>query len=182
VFGIVKQSGGYVWIDSELGRGTTVTVHLPASQRTPARGTGAGAPEVAEATGRETVLVVEDEGLVRHMVARALGEHGFTVLQAEHGRDALEVLAEAGGAVDLVLTDLVMPELNGNELGLWLREQRPELPVLYMSGYTDADVMERGLLDPGAPFLAKPFTPDELAQRIRDLLDRRTSRTAQPGA
>jgi DNA-binding response OmpR family regulator len=72
-----------------------------------------------------------------------------------------------------------MPELNGNELGLWLREQRPELPVLYMSGYTDADVMERGLLDPGAPFLAKPFTPDELAQRIRDLLDRRT---AQPGA
>jgi nitrogen-specific signal transduction histidine kinase/ActR/RegA family two-component response regulator len=182
VFGIVKQSGGYVWLDSALGRGTTVIVHLPVSRRAGGSGADLAAATPAAASGRETVLVVEDEGLVRHMVARALEEHGYTVLEAEHGRDALDVLAGAGSGVDVVLTDLVMPELNGNELAQRLREERPELPVLYMSGYTDADVVERGLLDAAAPFIQKPFTPDELALRIRELLDRGASRPAPPGA
>ncbi len=170
VYGIVKQSGGYVWIDSELGRGTTVTVHLPVTRRGAASLGTAATADPATGSGQETVLVVEDEGLVRRMAARALEVHGYTVLEAEHGRDAQEVLTR-NGKVDVVVTDLVMPELNGNELGRWLREQRPELPVLYMSGYTDADVVERGLLDAAAPFIQKPFGPDELAQRVRELLD-----------
>ncbi|HET7600261.1 MAG TPA: PAS domain S-box protein [Gemmatimonadales bacterium] len=174
VYGIVKQSAGYVWLDSTPGRGTTVTVQFPVT---------AGAEPVppqprdgpARARGREAVLVVEDEGLVRRMTARALQEHGYVVFEAEDGRDAQEVLAQPETRVDAVVTDLVMPELNGNELGRWLAAQHPELAVLYMSGYADHDVVARGLLDPAAPFIQKPFTPDELARRVRDLLDSRVA-------
>jgi PAS domain S-box-containing protein len=169
VYGIVKQSGGYVWIDSAPGRGTTVTVQLPVNRRAAAVGTPVSSTGAAD--GQETILIVEDEGLVRRMAARALEEHGYTVLEAEHGRDAQELLGRPDVRVDAVITDLVMPELNGNELGRWLRARYPELPVLYTSGYTDSDVLERGLLEASAPFLQKPFTPDALARHVREMLD-----------
>jgi len=116
---------------------------------------------------------VEDETAVRRMAARALAGQGYTVLEAEDGAEALELLARTTGPVDLVLTDVVMPRLNGRELGERLAAERPELPVLFMSGYTDDDIVRRGLLHPDAPFLQKPFMPADLARRVRDVLDHR---------
>jgi CheY-like chemotaxis protein len=107
------------------------------------------------------------------MAGRALAAQGYAILEAENGAEALEVLARADGPVDLVLTDVVMPILNGRELGERLAAERPRLRVLFMSGYTDDDVVRRGLLEPGAPFLQKPFTPGDLARKVREVLDRR---------
>jgi CheY-like chemotaxis protein len=123
--------------------------------------------------GAETILIVEDEAAVRRMASRALRSQGYTILEAENGAEALEVLARATGPVDLVLSDIVMPVLNGGELGERLAAERPELRVLFMSGYTDDDIVRRGLLRPGSPFLQKPFMPAELARKVREVLDGR---------
>jgi signal transduction histidine kinase/ActR/RegA family two-component response regulator len=168
VYGIIKQSGGYVWIDSRLGQGTTVTVDLPAvSEPVPTRHEGTSSPM----RGRETVLVVEDESLVRRLARRALEEHGYTVLEASDGRAALAALAGAEQTIGLVLSDLVMPRMSGRELGQEIARRFPGLPVLFMSGYTGEDVRSRGLLEGSAPFVQKPFTPEGLARRVRTLLD-----------
>ena len=168
VYGIIKQSGGYVWIDSRLGQGTTVTVDLPAvSEPVPTRHERTSSPM----RGRETVLVVEDEPLVRRLARRALEEHGYTVLEASDGRAALAELAGAEQTIGLVLSDLVMPRMSGRELGQEIGRRFPGLPVLFMSGYTGEDVRSRGLLEGSAPFVQKPFTPEGLARRVRTLLD-----------
>ncbi|HUR92946.1 MAG TPA: GAF domain-containing protein [Gemmatimonadales bacterium] len=171
VFGIVKQSGGYIWAYSEVGHGTAFKVYLPEFT-----GPSPEVPPTQPPTsprGAETVLIVEDEVAVRRMAARTLSALGYTILEAENGAKALEVLASAPGEVNLVLTDVVMPVLNGRELGERLAEERPHLPVLFMSGYTDDDVIRRGLLRPGSPFLQKPFMPADLSRKVRDVLDRR---------
>jgi two-component system cell cycle sensor histidine kinase/response regulator CckA len=170
VYGIVKQSGGYIWLYSELDLGTTVKVYLPLvpnEMEAQPQPTPPPAPR-----GCETVLVVEDEPMVRRPARRALEGHGYQVLEAATGSEALELLARSGTAqVRLVVCDVVMPEVNGRELGAELRRRQPTLPVLYMSGYTGEDVVQRGLLTAGEPFIQKTFTPELLAERVRDLLD-----------
>ena len=157
-----------MWIDSRLGEGTTITVDLPAvSEALPAPAERAPGPS----RGRETVLVVEDEPLVRRLARRALEEHGYTVLEAADGREAIAELASGEHPIGLVLSDLVMPRMSGRELGQEIARRYPGLPVLFMSGYTGEDVRSRGLLEGTAPFVQKPFTADALARRVRTMLD-----------
>jgi two-component system, cell cycle sensor histidine kinase and response regulator CckA len=172
VYGIVKQSHGYVWLYSEPGQGTTAKIYLPAlaSGREAA---AAGPPPLAR--GHETILVVEDEEVVRRLARRSLEEYGYTVLEAENGRAALDVLAHSTEDVELVLCDVVMPSMNGRELAARMAVAHPAIPVLFMSGYTGEDVAVRGLLAAGAPFVQKPFTANLLGQKIREMLDPVTS-------
>ncbi len=171
VYGIVKQSGGYIWVYSEVGHGTAFKIYLPEFT-----GTLAELPPaevLLSPRGAETILIVEDEAAVRRMAARALAAQGYAILEAENGAEALEVLARGGGPIDLVLTDVVMPLVNGRELGERLSVERPGLRVLFMSGYTDDDIVRRGLLRPGSPFLQKPFMPGDLSRKVREVLDTR---------
>jgi two-component system, cell cycle sensor histidine kinase and response regulator CckA len=177
VYGIVKQSGGFIWSYSEPGLGSTFKVYLPVLLVAPAE--PPPSKPVAPRGGSETVLVVEDEDVVRSMACRGLREHGYTVLEARNGAEALALVEENPGSIHLVVSDVVMPEVGGRELAARLIGLDPTLPVLYMSGYTGEDVVQRGLMDADAPFQQKPFTPDGLARSVRELLDLRVrSRTA----
>jgi CheY-like chemotaxis protein len=172
VYGIVKQSNGFVWCYTEPNHGSTFRIYLPRAVSRP----GPVVPRAAEAElrgGTETILVVEDEDVVRALACRGLREQGYTVLEARHGREALDRMAGHGHPIDLVISDVVMPELGGRELGSHLATLQPDLPILYMSGYTGDDVIQRGLLEPGMPFQQKPFTPEGLARKVREMLDGR---------
>ena len=171
VYGIVKQSDGYVWLYSERGLGTTVKVYLPVAEG-PAVVSSALTREVYVPNARgEIVLVAEDEPMVRSLARRTLELHGYRVMEAADGRAALELLERLGGGVDLVLSDAVMPELSGRALGEIIGSRWPTIPVIYMSGYPGKEVVDRGLVSPDAPFVAKPFTPEALARRTREVLD-----------
>ncbi|HEU5305301.1 MAG TPA: PAS domain S-box protein [Gemmatimonadales bacterium] len=172
VYGIVKQSGGYVWVYSEPGEGTVFKVYLPAAFAGTAAVPILEQPE-ASIGGTETILVIEDEDIVRNLASRGLRDHGYAVIEARNGTQALLYIRQHPGTVDLVISDVVMPEMGGRELGQNLVRLDPDLPVLYMSGYTGEDVVQRGLLDPGAPFQQKPFTPAGLARKVRAMLDQR---------
>jgi two-component system, cell cycle sensor histidine kinase and response regulator CckA len=170
VYGAAKQGGGFVWADSEPGRGTRVQVYWPEVRSAPEPlDQGPGEPEIRG--GNETVLVVEDEPLVLALVVRALRSHGYRCLEAEEASEALRMLEHDGERVDLVITDVVMPGMSGGGLGDRLALLRPDLPVLYTSAYVDEDVIGRGLLEEGRPFLQKPCTPRELARKVREVLD-----------
>jgi signal transduction histidine kinase len=172
VYGIVRQSGGHITAYSEPGMGTTFKVYLPrvdAAQEVPA------SPAVSRGRmqGRgETILVVEDEALVLGLITETLSEGGYRVLPARDGATALQIVAIHDGDIHLALTDMVMPGMNGKEVALELGRLRPGLPVLYMSGYSDTGIVHDGRLDEGVMLLQKPFSPVELLERIRDLLDR----------
>jgi CheY-like chemotaxis protein len=169
VYGIVKQSGGYVWVYSELGKGTTFKVYLPllAGDATQA----APAPQAPRASG-ELVLVVEDEPSVRQMTSRALLEFGYKVVEANSAREALDIVERSDERIRLMVADVVMPGMDGPELARRLIARRPGLPVLFMSGYTDDEIVRRGLLDAGQPFLQKPFSPESLVEQVTRLLQR----------
>ncbi len=172
VHGIVSQSGGHVAVYSEPGRGATFKIYLPRVERV------AEAPSAAPAVrraggGHETVLVAEDDRAVREVVAETLTQRGYAVLRAPDGQTALELARGLAGRVDLLLTDIVMPGLTGRELAQALAVGHPALRVLYMSGYTDDAVVRHGVLEEGVPYLQKPFTPDALALKVREVLDRR---------
>ncbi len=167
VYGIVKQNGGGVRVSSEPEQGTTVKVFIPRVEGGELTATDAP-PSVR---GDETVLVVEDEDGVRELLWKVLTEHGHTVLEARHGRDALTVASGYGHPIQLVVTDVVMPEMGAGQLVDGLLAERPELKVLYISGYTDEEVMRRGIIRRGAAFIPKPFTSVELMQKVREVLD-----------
>jgi two-component system, cell cycle sensor histidine kinase and response regulator CckA len=170
VYGIVKQSGGYIWAYSEPGLGSTFKLYFPSVEPATTAEATTSAMEDSNHSSGGTILVVEDDPLVRSIARRALVEAGFRVLEAANGREALALASET--PVDAVLTDLAMPELGGRELARRLQEIRPDVPVVFMSGYTDDDVMRRGLLDQGVPFLEKPLSPEMLMRTMRKLLRR----------
>jgi two-component system cell cycle sensor histidine kinase/response regulator CckA len=171
VYGMVKQSGGFVWAYSEPGHGTAFKVYLPGVFDPPESPGSALRGEIPR--GGETVLVVEDDELVRGLAIRLLASQGYRSLDARDGHEALDLVRARPGEVRLVLTDVVMPELGGSEFARRLAALEPDLPVLFMSGFTDDDVVRRGLLDPGAPYLQKPFDAATLGRRVREMLDAR---------
>ncbi len=180
-YGIVKQSNGYIWVYSEPGQGTTFKIYLPQVEESGV----ATAWTAAEAPPRgagETILVVEDETLVRDFACRFLRNEGYVTRESGDGMDALVLLRMQPDAVDLVLTDAVMPRMGGRELADHLARLRPGLPVLFMSGYTNDEIIRRGLLSPGAPFLQKPFSPEALATKVREVLDAARRRGEAVGA
>jgi two-component system, cell cycle sensor histidine kinase and response regulator CckA len=172
VYGIVKQSNGYVWAYSELGLGTTFKVYLPLDASSVAPSGVVEAPSRAEG---ERVLLVEDEPAVRAMTSRALQEFGYGVVEASGGHQALAVLERPGAAIDLLITDVILAGMDGPELARRAAELCPGLPVLFISGYTDDEIVRRGLLQEGQPFLQKPFTPDALAAQLTALLKHKRS-------
>jgi PAS domain S-box-containing protein len=170
VYGAVKQSGGFVWAESEPGRGSVVGVYWPELPygAQPEALLPAGPPMVR---GTESVLVVDDEPLLRALAVRTLGSAGYRCLEASDAAEAMRMVEREQGRLDLVVTDVVMPGLSGGGLGEQLAATRPGLRVLYTSGYTDEDAGRRGLLARGKPFLQKPFAPNDLAHRVREILD-----------
>jgi len=178
VYGIVKQSGGYVWVYSEPGEGSVFKVYLPQARVASEPDEPTIEPVTAPAGGSEIILVIEDESVVRKLACRGLRDHGYNVVEAPNGAQALRYIREHPQMVNLVISDVVMPEIGGRELGQRLATLDPDLPILYMSGYTGEDVVQRGLLDPGAPFQQKPFTPAGLALKVRQMLDQDSRRKA----
>jgi hypothetical protein len=172
VYGIVKQSGGGVRVSSEPEQGTTVKVFIPRMD-TDESGVG-GAPRSLH--GEETVLVVEDEDGVRELLWKVLTDYGHTVLEARHGRDALNVAKGYGPPIQLLVTDVVMPEMGAGELVDELLSTRPELKVLYISGYTSDEIVRRGVNGADAAFVPKPFTSQELMVKVREVLDDKRER------
>jgi two-component system cell cycle sensor histidine kinase/response regulator CckA len=169
VYGAVSQNDGFVGLTSEVGRGTTVDIFLPAVSNAPDVSADGGSEEAG--TGAETILLVEDEPFVRELTERALKRHGYRVLACPEGAAALAVAASFRGPIHLLLTDLVMPGMNGWELAARLEDMRPGIRILFTSGHP-SDVMSRhGLLEPGLRFIPKPYTPHTLAARIRAVLD-----------
>jgi PAS domain S-box-containing protein len=170
VYGIVTQSGGHIAVESEVGRGSTFRIYLPRVEQVPNAVAGVGeAPAIPQ--GKEVVLLVEDEGGVRAVARQMLQQQGYTVLEASNGANALRVSAEYPSRIDLLVTDVVMPEMNGRVLVERLAVTRPELRVLYVSGYTDDAILREGVIEADVTFLQKPFTVDALARKVRQVLD-----------
>jgi CheY-like chemotaxis protein len=175
VYGIVKQSGGYIWVYSELGRGSSFKVYLPRVEQAP-EALPAIKPASGEQKGSETILLVEDQPQVRELARMALSEKGYTVVVTSSPEDAENACAKHGTEIHLLLTDLILPGISGRELAKRLTARNPKMRVLYMSGYTYSIMAQGpaqdGLLEDGMAFLQKPFTPSALAEKVREVLDR----------
>ena len=171
VYGIVKQSGGNIWAYSELGRGTTFKIYLPMVTQAVKEKYARPERRRISARGAETILLVEDEKAVRMMIGKTLQSKGYAVLEAQHGQEALSICEDYSGPIHLMVTDVVMPLMSGKELAEQLAPQRPEMKVLYMSGYPDNSIVQHGVLEPGTEFLQKPFTLNTLEAKVREILD-----------
>lgn len=171
VYGIVKQSGGFIWVESEPDRGSRFNIYLPQTERAVTRPVPAAVAPADVRNGTETILVVEDEDLVRSITKRTLERAGYRVLEAVNGQEALRTTREVGDDLDLVLTDIVMPVMGGRELAAVLHRERPSLSILFMSGYSrerEAHLTAGGGV---SHFLHKPFALSELISRVRLVLD-----------
>jgi two-component system cell cycle sensor histidine kinase/response regulator CckA len=169
-YGIIRQAGGHIWVYSEPGQGTTFKIYLPRALAEVAIPTSIS-ETITSLIGTETVLVVEDEPQVRLIATEILRANGYKVLEAYNGEEALRVVENYSEAIDLLLTDVVMPQMGGVELANHLQEIRPDIKVLYVSGYTENTVVHHGVLDESVSFLAKPYTPMALAKKTREVLD-----------
>jgi two-component system cell cycle sensor histidine kinase/response regulator CckA len=174
VYGIVKQSEGNIWVYSEPDKGTNFKIYLPQTEE---QGTRLEAPATADRIpgGSETILVVEDDEVVRQLVTRILQSGGYRMLEASDGSNALQICQQCEGQIELVLTDLVMPQMSGPALTEKLKELYPGIRIVYTSGYADDAIVRHGHLDPGMPFIQKPFSPNNLLQKVREVLDNGTS-------
>jgi CheY-like chemotaxis protein len=170
VYGIVQQSGGHIWCYSEVGHGTTFKIYLPRVQAAD-EPSGVVEAHLAPRAGSGTLLLVDDDDAVRTAAGRILRRQGYTVLAAASGAEALEIAEQYADPIGLVVTDMVMPEMGGPELASRLRALRPELMVVFMSGYTEDAALRNRLLEPGAVFVEKPFTFEALTSKVRDALD-----------
>ena len=180
VFGIVQQCGGGIWVYSEPSHGSTFKIYLPRTDAVAEAARALGAPRGAR--GHETILLVEDEEAVRGVAQRMLERHGYRVVVASDPEDALRIGDEIGDRIDLLMTDVVMPKMSGATLAARLCQQLPSLEVLYVSGYTDGTVVEHGVLEQGVSFLQKPYTSEQLAHKVRCVLDERTGGARAAGA
>jgi CheY-like chemotaxis protein len=172
VYGIVRQTGGGISVESEPGKGSTFRIYLP-QVTAPVDLTKTTAAPVDKSKNFETVLVVEDEEIVRELVCEVLQEQGYNILCARDGVDALKLAENFDGKIHLLVTDVIMPNMNGQELAAQLSTLRPDMKVLYVSGYSDNDIGDHGVLDPRFELLQKPFTPQTLARKIRDVIHER---------
>ncbi len=170
VYGIIKQSCGYIWVYSEPGAGTTFKIYLPRVEKHPSQEQNR-TEQKEDHLGTETILVVEDDQAVRNIASQSLRLYGYRVLTAPDGDQALDMLQEENGQIGLVLTDVVMPQMGGKEMVQELKKNQPRLKVLYMSGYTANSIVHHGILDQGVAFIQKPFTPNSLARKVREVLD-----------
>jgi PAS domain S-box-containing protein len=173
VYGMVKQRGGSIWVHSEPGQGTTFKIYLP---RVDAPLAEPASECEADLRGTETVLVAEDQAEVRHLIVKALKRYGYRTISAASGLEALRLAEEFDGPIHVLLADVVMPGLSGQELAERLLGQRPDVRVLYTSGYTDEDIARRGVIDPAVALIPKPFTSKSLAKRVRQLLENQEAR------
>jgi CheY-like chemotaxis protein len=178
VFGIAQQSGGSVWVYSEPGKGTTFKVYLPRVDAAVEKRSSSTPP--ANLDGTETILLVEDDDPVRAVAMGILRRHGYQVLAARHAGEALLFCEQHSGAIHLLVTDVVMPQMSGPELARRLAKERSEMKVLYMSGYTDDSVVRHGVLEANVAYLQKPLTPEGLARRVREVLESGDSRAPTP--
>jgi two-component system, cell cycle sensor histidine kinase and response regulator CckA len=170
VYGIVKQSNGFIWVYSEPGKGTTFKIYFPQEAGSIISPTEGAKPKPGF-RGSETVLVVEDEIAVRSLACRILRDRGYTILEAPDGMEALGIAREHKGEIHLVLTDVVMPGINGTTLVSRLKAVRPKIKALYVSGYTDNAIIHHGILDSNVAFLQKPFSVDGLIRKVREVLN-----------
>jgi CheY-like chemotaxis protein len=171
VYGIIKQSGGNIWVYSELGQGTTFKFYLPRELSITASAVITSSAVPRSIVGTETILVVEDEEALLGISRRTLVAAGYKVLTATNGDEALLVSAQHAGDIQLLLTDVIMPRMSGGALAQALSKARPALKVLYMSGYTDDAIVHHGVLNAGTHFLAKPFTATDMTRKVRAVLD-----------
>jgi DNA-binding NtrC family response regulator len=170
-YGIIKQHGGNIWAYSEPGRGTTIKVYLPVPAE-PLEAAEASPRGMEDAHGVETILLAEDDQQVRALAAAVLERYGYRVLAAGSGREALSALEAREGPIHLLLTDVIMPDMNGKELFNKVSQIHPNIRVLYMSGYTDNVIAHHGVIDPGVNFIEKPFTVKALSAKVREALDK----------
>jgi len=175
VYNIVQEYGGDIWVTSETGRGTMFRIYLPETAREPEAGAKTARP-AARPGQAEMVLLVEDEDRVRKLVGGMLARLGYRVISASGGREAIRLARESQGQLDLLLTDVVMPQMSGHELAKRLTSMLPGLKVIYMSGYVQDSRIHREVVASGAPFLQKPFTQDVMARLLRTVLDRDAAR------
>jgi CheY-like chemotaxis protein len=175
VYGVVKQSNGHIQVYSERGIGTTIKVYLPAVEAPVEVLPLSSAEASARMIRGETLLLIEDETLVRELTHEILTGQGYRVLDAGSGEEAIRVFEAHPGPIQLVVTDVIMPGMNGREVYERMAQLRPDLKVLYMSGYTQSAIVHRGVLEPGTAFVQKPFTIPGFLERVREVLD--TSRS-----
>lgn len=172
VFGIIKQSGGHIWLYSEPQHGTTFKVYLPRAEDGDAgRQRSETQQQPPPTRGHETVLLVEDDDRVRAVAVSILRRNGYRVLEASNGGEAFMICEDHSATIHLLVTDVVLPRMSGRQLAERLTPMRPQMKVLYMSGYTDDAVLQHGILESNVAYLQKPLTPDALTRKVRDVLN-----------